>query len=129
MTHRRLPIRRSVLLSAALAGVPVLVAIEIPEATAASTQALRISARPHMILRFNTGRLHAHPGRVTILMSDPSNAGMSHGIAIAGHGVGPVVKPGHTSSVTATFRKGSYTYYCPVAGHRAAGMQGTLVVS
>ena len=85
-----------------------------------------------MVLRFSTNRLHARPGRVTILMHNPANAGMKHGIAIEGRGVdrdGPVVAPGATSSVTVTLKRGVYEYYCPVAGHKAAGMKGTLVVS
>ncbi len=129
MTNRRLPIRRLRLLSAMVAGALALSAIQITTAGAVSTQVLRISARSHMVLRFTVSRLHARPGRVTILMFNPSNAGMKHGIAIAGHAVGPIVGPGHTASVSATLTRGSYTYYCPVKGHRAAGMNGVLIVS
>jgi uncharacterized cupredoxin-like copper-binding protein len=84
-----------------------------------------------MVLRFNVSHLSAHPGRVEIVMSNPSNAGMAHGIAISGHGVdkdGKIVGPGHTSTITVTLHRGSYTYYCPVPGHKAAGMKGTLTV-
>jgi uncharacterized cupredoxin-like copper-binding protein len=31
--------------------------------------------------------------------------------------------------VSLTLKPGTYTFYCPVAGHRAAGMEGTLEVS
>jgi uncharacterized cupredoxin-like copper-binding protein len=41
---------------------------------------------------------------------------------------GPNVGPGHTSKVTVTLKKGTYTFYCPVDGHKAAGMKGTIVV-
>ena len=64
-------------------------------------------------------------------MANPSSAGMPHGIAIEGNGVdsdGPTVSPGGTSSVTVTLKKGSYEYYCPVPGHKQAGMVGTLTV-
>lgn len=102
-------------------------------ARAAGRQVLRLSAKPHMVLRFTTSHLHAHPGRITIIMHNPSNAGMRHGIAVSGHGVdrdGPIVAPGHNSSVTVVLRrKGTYTFYCPVPGHRQAGMRGTLRIS
>jgi uncharacterized cupredoxin-like copper-binding protein len=54
-----------------------------------------------------------------------------HDIAITGNGVnqiGAVVANGGTSTVTANLAAGSYTFYCSVDGHRAAGMVGTLTV-
>jgi uncharacterized cupredoxin-like copper-binding protein len=94
---------------------------------------LQLSAKPNMVLRFNTSHLRAHPGKIMIVMHNPSNAGMSHGIGINGHGVdrdGPIVSPGRTSTVTVTLtKKGNYTYYCPVPGHKQAGMKGTLTIS
>jgi plastocyanin len=37
-------------------------------------------------------------------------------------------KPGKVSTVTVTLKKGTYEYYCPVPGHKEAGMKGTLTV-
>ena len=95
-------------------------------------EVLKLSADPSGQLRFTTATLTApKPGKVTLTMTNPSSAGMDHGISIEGNGVdsdGPIVGPGHTSSVTATLKKGTYTYYCPVPGHRQAGMVGTLTV-
>jgi uncharacterized cupredoxin-like copper-binding protein len=95
-------------------------------------QLLRLTADPGGQLRFDTAKLTAKPGKVTIRMANPSSAGMDHGIAVEGNGVdsdGPTVAPGNTSSVTVTLKKGTYVYYCPVPGHKQAGMKGTLTVS
>ncbi len=123
--------RTGVIGSVVVAAFALLIVLQVP-ARAAGTRVLRISARSHMVLRFNIGHLRAHPGRITILMSNPRNAGMRHGIGISGKGVdkdGKIVAPGKTSSVTVTLHRGTYVYYCPVSGHKAAGMKGTLTVS
>jgi uncharacterized cupredoxin-like copper-binding protein len=95
-------------------------------------EVLKLSADPGGQLRFTTSKLTAAmPGKVTLVMANPSSAGMEHGIAIDGNGVdraGQIVAPGGTSRVTVTLKKGTYTYYCPVPGHRQAGMVGTLTV-
>ena len=44
------------------------------------------------------------------------------------HKDGKTVSPGGTSTDTLTLKPGKYTFYCPVPGHRAAGMVGTLTV-
>jgi plastocyanin len=95
-------------------------------------QLLKLTADPGGQLRFDTAKLTAKPGTVTIRMTNPSSAGMDHGITVEGNGVdndGPTVAPGNTSSVTVTLKKGTYVYYCPVPGHKQAGMKGTLTVS
>ena len=63
-----------------------------------------------------------------IVLTNPSSSGMPHGIAIRGHGSGRVVGPGGTSTVTATLKRGTYTFLCPVPGHAQRGMTGTLTV-
>jgi len=95
-------------------------------------QVLKLSADPGGQLRFTMPKLTAKAGKVTLQMANPSSAGMEHGIAVEGNGVdkdGPTVAAGKTSSVTVTLKKGTYTYYCPVPGHKQAGMVGTLTVS
>jgi plastocyanin len=60
-----------------------------------------------------------------------NKSSVPHDIAITGGGlnqVGAVVTGGGVSTVTATVAPGTYTFYCSVDGHRAAGMQGTLTV-
>ena len=41
---------------------------------------------------------------------------------------GSTVGMGGKSTVTAALKPGKYTFYCPVDGHKAAGMKGTLTV-
>lgn len=38
------------------------------------------------------------------------------------------IKPGQSTTVTINAPAGTYTYYCAIPGHRAAGMVGTLTV-
>jgi plastocyanin len=128
-----LPVRRSILLILALAAATLaLLALRGAPASAAGSQVLHLSAKANM-LRFSTSHLSAHRGRITIVMHNPSNAGMKHGISIEGRGIdrdGPIVSPGHNSELTVTLtKKGTYEYFCPVPGHRQAGMTGTLTVS
>ena len=100
-----------------------------PAAAAGKGQVIHLSADPGGALRFTRSTLTAKAGKVTLIMKNPSSAGMDHGIAIEGSGTGATVSPGSTSTVTATLKKGTYTYYCPVPGHKQAGMVGTLTVS
>lgn len=96
-----------------------------------SGHVIKLSADPGGQLRFTESKLTAKPGKVTLVMDNPSSAGMDHGISIEGNGVdqdGPIVAAGKTSMVSATLKKGTYTYYCPVPGHKQAGMVGTLTV-
>jgi len=60
------------------------------------------------------------------------NTGLTtHDIAVKGRGVAKVGReavPGARTAVTAILKAGSYTYYCTIPGHEAAGMKGTLKV-
>lgn len=96
-----------------------------------SPSALALAADPGGALRFNTTKLSAKAGTVVIAMRNPSDSGIPHAIAVEGNGVdkdGPSVQPGATSTVKVALKAGTYTFYCPVDGHRAAGMKGTLTV-
>jgi plastocyanin len=80
-------------------------------------------------LKFDKSSLSAKAGKVTITMDNPSP--VQHAIAIEGNGVsqsGATVSKGGKSTATASVKPGTYTFFCPVDGHRAAGMQGTLTV-
>ena len=65
-------------------------------------------------------------------MANPASAGIPHAIAVEGNGVdkdGATAQPGGSSKVTVTLKPGTYEFYCPIPGHKAAGMEGTLTVS
>jgi plastocyanin len=91
---------------------------------------LSLSADKSGKLKFDKKSLTAKHGKVTLRMANPSS--LPHAIAVQGKGVdkdGKTVNKGGTSTVTATLKKGKYTFYCPVPGHEAGGMKGTLTVT
>ncbi len=90
---------------------------------------LEIDADPSGQLKFLASSASAKPGKVTLRMDNKSS--VPHDIAIKGAGVsqtGKVVSNGGVSSVTTSLKPGTYTFYCSVDGHEAAGMKGTLTV-
>jgi uncharacterized cupredoxin-like copper-binding protein len=100
-------------------------------AGAASGKTLKLSADAQGKLKFTKSKLTATHGKITLVMANPSGSGKPHAIAVEGHGVdkdGKTVSPGGTSKVSVTLKKGTYEFYCPVDGHKAAGMEGKLVV-
>jgi plastocyanin len=77
-------------------------------------------------LRFDKSSLDAPAGRVTIVMTNPAQ--IEHDVSLQGDGQGATVGQGGISTVSATLKRGRYTYYCSVPGHEQAGMKGTLTV-
>ena len=81
-------------------------------------------------LKFDKSSLTAKAGKVTLEMANPSQ--IPHAVAIKGNGVdvdGKTVGNGETSTASTDLKPGTYTFYCPVPGHEAAGMKGTLTVN
>jgi plastocyanin len=94
-----------------------------------AAQTLKLSADPSGALKFDKSSLTAKAGKVTITLDNPSS--IPHAVEIEGHGVeeeSGTIGEGETTKVTATVKPGEYEYYCPVDGHKAAGMTGTLTV-
>jgi plastocyanin len=90
---------------------------------------LEIDADPNGQLKFLASSATAKPGKVTLRMANKSS--VPHDIGVKGasvNQVGPVVSNGGFSTVTTTLQPGTYTFYCSVDGHEAAGMKGTLTV-
>ena len=97
--------------------------------TGDAAQTLKLSADPGGALKFDKSTLTAKPGKVTIVMDNPSD--LPHAVEIEGNGVeveGETVGNGGVSEASADVKAGEYEYYCPVDGHRAGGMEGTLTV-
>jgi plastocyanin len=89
---------------------------------------LQLAADPSGNLKFDTSKLTAKAGTVTIDFTNKSS--VPHAVAVEGNGVDKDGKTitGGKDSLTVKLKPGTYTFYCPVDGHRAAGMKGTLVV-
>jgi uncharacterized cupredoxin-like copper-binding protein len=90
---------------------------------------LKIAADPSGQLKFDKSKLSAKAGKVTIVMDNPSS--LPHAVEIEGNGVetkGSVVMKGGKSTASANLKAGKYEFYCPVDGHKQAGMEGTLTV-
>jgi plastocyanin len=90
--------------------------------------ALALAAPSDGSLKFDKTTLTAKSGKVTINFDNPSST--PHGVAVEGNGVDKDSKTVTNSktSLTVDLKPGKYTFYCPVPGHRQAGMQGTLTV-
>ena len=90
---------------------------------------LQVAADSSGQLKFDKSTLSSKAGNVTITMDNPSP--VQHSIAVEGNGIdksGGTVGMGGKSTVTVALKPGKYTFYCPVDGHKAAGMKGTLTV-
>jgi uncharacterized cupredoxin-like copper-binding protein len=95
----------------------------------AASSNLQLSADESGQLKFDKTSLSGKAGKVTITMDNP--APVPHAIAIDGNGVsqsGQTVGMGGKSTITVSLKPGTYQFFCPVDGHRAAGMKGTLTV-
>jgi plastocyanin len=70
------------------------------------------------------------PGTYTIQLTNNGKTG--HALEVEGQGVEEktdTINPGDTTQLTVEITKaGTYEFYCPVDGHRALGMEGTLTL-
>lgn len=99
-------------------------------AAGGSGGALRLTSPESGALEYDQEMLEAPAGSVTIEYTNPSP--VPHNVAVKDEGgeldeQGEVVQNG-TSTVTVDLEPGTYTFYCSVPGHEAAGMKGTLTV-
>jgi len=121
----------------AVSALLVLVAVSMAVVTAGGSKASAASAagagaleaNPGGQLSFNTTKLSANAGKVTVEMTNMSPT--AHNLTIAQGskvlGATPTFTGGK-KSVTLTLAPGTYAFYCSVPGHRQAGMEGVLTV-
>ncbi len=96
---------------------------------ASASNQLKLTADPGGALKFDKTTLESKPGKVTVVLDNPSS--VPHAIEVEGEGLeeeGKTVGKGGVSKVTVDLKAGEYEYYCPVGNHQAAGMEGTLTV-
>jgi plastocyanin len=93
-------------------------------------ETLKLAAPADGSLKFDKTTLTAKAGKVTIDFDNP--ASVPHAVNVEGNGIqekGTDTITKSKTSVTVDLKPGTYEFYCPVDGHRAAGMEGKLTVS
>jgi plastocyanin len=99
-----------------------------PAAGKATT--LKLAADPSAIA-YDTTQLSGSAGKVTIDFTNPS--AVTHDVCITSSsgqqiGCSPTISQDSTA-LTEDLKPGTYTFFCSVDGHEAAGMKGTLTVN
>ena len=80
-------------------------------------------------LKFDETDVTAKAGTATVNFDNPSS--VPHAVEIEGNGVEEkteTVTGGKAPAIKVDLKPGTYTFFCPVDGHEAAGMKGTLTV-
>jgi plastocyanin len=99
--------------------------------TATGSSSATVAADPSGQLKFTPSTLAVKAGQLTIHFTNSSPVG--HNLTVANPsgavlGATPTFTGG-SHTLTVKLAPGTYTFFCSVPGHRAAGMQGTLTVS
>jgi plastocyanin len=89
---------------------------------------VKISADPSGALKYEQTDVSATAGSITIDFTNMSS--LPHDVTIEGNGASGATDQitDSTTSTTVDLDPGTYTFFCSVDGHRAAGMEGTLTV-
>jgi plastocyanin len=89
---------------------------------------VKISADPSGALSYEQTDVSATAGSITIDFTNMSS--LPHDVTIEGNGASGATDEitNSSTSTTVDLEPGTYTFFCSVDGHRAAGMEGTLTV-
>ncbi|HEX6667623.1 MAG TPA: plastocyanin/azurin family copper-binding protein [Solirubrobacterales bacterium] len=97
---------------------------------AGDANALVFEADPDGALAFTEKNVSSAPGETTVEFNNPSS--VPHNVEIESADGEDVVETdvitGGSETAKADLKPGTYTFFCEVAGHREAGMEGTLTV-
>ena len=90
---------------------------------------VKVSADPSGALKYEQTDVSATAGSITIDFTNMSS--LPHDVTIEGNGASGATDTitDSTTSTTVDLEPGTYTFFCSVDGHRAAGMEGTLTVN
>ena len=96
-----------------------------------ASSSLSLAADPSQIA-YDSTSLSAKAGNVTIDFNNPNSA-LGHDVCVQDPsgkklGCSKVVTGSNTTLDLSNLKAGSYTFYCSVDSHEAAGMKGTLTV-
>ena len=115
--------------SAALAGLalaaPLTVMAADTGATAPRATALNVTAGKPTEFRFTLSKKTVAKGAGTFRITNRGK--LEHDFKIGGK-KSKLVKPGKSTTLRVTLKKGKLKFLCTVPGHAAAGMRGTLTV-
>jgi uncharacterized cupredoxin-like copper-binding protein len=112
------------LLGAGIAGV-----IAHASSSTSKAQTVNVTLKDYSI-GLSTRKLKAGTVRFVVKNKGPH----THGFDISGPGVAKAklkawLKPGKSTTLTVSVKAGKYSAWCPVPGHVAKGMKGTLTAS
>lgn len=97
------------------------------ETAPAGGEELSLSSPADGSLEFDKTELTAPAGEVTIDFDNMSSS-VPHNVTIEETDDATETVTGETTSLATELEAGEYTFFCSVAGHREAGMEGTLTV-
>ena len=92
----------------------------------AGASKVALTADPGGQLRYVQSTATATAGPIELSLTNAS--GIPHNVAIKNTEFETQIKTSGTATANGTLKAGTYTYYCQVPGHEAAGMVGTLTV-
>jgi plastocyanin len=133
MTRRVLPLL--LVLAASVLALSACGGSESSATTAATTggggggggSTVEISADPSGALAYEQTDVSATAGSITIDFTNMSS--VPHNVMIEGSDSGTDTITSSSTTATVDLEPGTYTFFCSVDGHRAAGMEGTLTVN